>query len=879
MLSTFHRAIGRIRAAFRPRPFDRDLDAELDAHVKLLTEDYIRRGTPPDEAERRARLELGDVTQLREAHRDIRALPFLDTLLQDLRYAFRTLRHNAGFTIFAVLIIALGIGATSTIFSVLNALLIRPLPYTAPARLVWIYNLADDHVSEWSTQVDHFLDLREQSRAFSDLAAYFPFFEPGNAKVTGDGVAEPFNSLQVSQNFLPFLGVRRVVKKNFAADECRWNAPGAAILSHGFWKRRYASDPGIVGRTITLNDRPVTIVGIAPEWFDFGSVFAPGSRIDLFLPMPLTEETNRWGNTLAVIGRLKPGITVESARAEFNALADRIQKQHPERNSLRPILMPLDEHVTGRLRRALFVLAWAVGVVMFIVCANVASLQLARSVARQKEMAIRVAVGAGRRRLIRQVLTESVVLSCCGAALGILLAIAGTRLVAGLTALKIPLLSTVRTDAASLVFCLVTAIVPGLLFGLAPALQVRFASVHDSLKDSGRASTGTKRHLWIRSVLVVSEIVFACVLLVGAGLLSRSFMNVLGVDLGFQPDRAAAMRVDPGRNFSSQAERDAFYKQVLVSVRPLPGIGAAGLTDMLPLAGDRSWAITAKGKVFKPGQYPEGFIRIISDGYLQALGIPLRAGRSFTERDTATSEPVAMVNETLARTLWPNENPIGQIILGDGNQSGRRVVGVVADVRHRALEQESGCELYFPMTQRRDSGAVYLVVRTSLPPAALASSVRVALRPIAPELSTNEFTTLQALVDKAVSPRRFVVVLLDGFSAFALILAALGIYAIISYSVSQRAAEFGIRMALGASVRNLQVRILVRTLGLAGVGMAFGTACAWFLSRALGSLLFGVTSNDPATFLGMMAILTAVACLAGCLPALRVSRIEPMSAL
>jgi predicted permease len=814
-------------AVFQSGDLDRDLDTELEAHVKLLAEDYIRRGVPTGEAERRARIELGGITQLREAHREMRALPFLDTLLQDLRYTFRTLRQSAGFTLFAILIIGLGVGASATIFSTVDALLIRPLPFKDSRSLVWIYNLADDGVSEWNTQVGHFLDLREQNRSFSDLAAYSASFQPGDAEMTGDGVTERLNSLQVSQNFFPFLGVRPLIGRTFTADECRWNAPGAALVSYGLWKRRYASDPSIVGRSMTLNDRPFTIVGVAPKSFDFGGVFSPGNRIDVYLPMPLTPETNSVGNVLAVIGRLKPGVTIQAARTEFKTLADQIQRQHPERNTLRPILISLDEHVTGRLRRALLVLAWAVGIVMLIVCANVANLQLARSATRQREMAIRVAIGAGRSRLIRQMLTESIALSCCGALLGVFAAMAGTRLLAGLNAFKIPLLSTIRMDATSLVFALLIAVVTGLLFGLAPALQVPFSSVYNSLKDSSRASTGTRRHIWIRSVLVVSEIVFACVLLVGAGLLSRSFVNVLSVDLGFQPEHAAALRVDPGANFLSLSQRDTYYNRILDRVRSLPGISGAGLTDVLPLAGDRSWEVTAKGKLFPRGQFPEGFIRVVSDGYLQAMGIPLRAGRRFTEQDTRSSELVAMVNETLARTLWPGQNAVGQILMAEGSHSpGRRVVGVVGNVRHRALEQESGCELYMPILQRSDSGAMYLVVRTALPPGALASSIRTALHPIAPELSNNQFQTIQDLLDTAVSPRRFVVILLAGFSSFALVLAALGIYAVISYSVNQRTTELGIRMALGASIRDLQLRIVLQTLSLASIGMLIGSATA-----------------------------------------------------
>ena len=540
----------------------------------------------------------------------------------------------------------------------------------------------------------------------------------------------------------------------------------------------------------------------------------------------------------------------------------------------------LDEHVTGRFRRALLVLAWAVGIMMLIVCANVANLQLARAATRKKEMAIRAAIGAGGRRLVRQVLTEGMVLSCGGALLGVVLAMAGTRLIAGLDAFRIPLLPEIRMDFATLGFAVLVAVATGLLFGLAPAMQVRSMALHDALHESSRSATGTKSHLRIRSALVVMEIVFACVLIVGAGLLARSFLKVLDVNLGFAPEQAAALRVDPGAGYATLAERVSYYDRILERVRRLPGIRAAGLTDVLPLAGDRSWDITARGKLFERGHFPEGFIRVISDGYLQSLGIPLRSGRGFTERDTAASEPVALVNETLARTLWPGQDPTGQIVMGEGSANpGRRVVGVVSDVRHRALEQGSGCELYFPIRQTNNYGPVYLVVRTALPPAALASSIRAALEPIAPEVAASQFRTIQALVDEAVSPRRFVVVLLGGFSGFALILAALGIYAVISYSVHQRAAELGIRLALGATAGGLQARIILQTLGLVGIGMLMGSAAAWVLGRTLASLLFGVTFTDPATFLGMMLILTAAAFVAGYLPALRVTKIEPIAAL
>lgn len=472
-------------------------------------------------------------------------------------------------------------------------------------------------------------------------------------------------------------------------------------------------------------------------------------------------------------------------------------------------------------------------------------------------------------------------LSGCGALLGFLVAFAAVRVLGGLSAVKVPLLPTVRMDVPALAFCVLVALISGFVFGLAPALQIPLASVHERLKDTTRAATANKRHAWLSNTLVVSEIVFACVLLAGAGLLVRSFINVLTLNLGFQPESAAALRVDRAANYSNVAERNAFYNRVLERVRTMPAVTAAALTNMLPLVGDRSWEITAQGKLFKPGHFPEGFIRVVSDGYLRAMGIPLIAGREFTQRDTLTSEPVALVNETTARTLWPGQNAIGQIIMAEGSKhhQGRRVIGVVADVRHRSLEQDSGCEVYMPLFQKDEDGQLYLVVRTSLPPAALVASLRTTLRPIAPELATDEFRALQAVVDGAASPRRFIVLLLSCFSLFAVVLAALGIYAVISYSVNQRRTELGIRMALGATTHELQAGVLLQALRLAGVGMLMGSVAAWVFSRGLGSLLFGVTSTDPLTFSATVLILMVVATVAAYLPALWISRIEPQSAL
>jgi predicted permease len=809
--------------------------------------------------------------------RNGRALLLLDSLVQDIRYTLRTLRRDAGFTAFAVLIVGLGIGANSTIFGVVNALLLRPLPFRDPTRLVWIANHDERGLSGQTTQVGHLLDLRAQNQSFEDLAAYFAFYGVGDNKLTGQGDPERLSGVPVSQNFFPLLGVQPQLGRLFTAEECKWNGPKAVLLSHGLWARRFASDPGIVGRALTLNDEPVTVAGVLPASFDFASVFAPGSHIDLYLPFPLSAETNRWGNTMAIIGRLKPGVSLGSAQAEVSILADRITNAHlRERNDFEGKLTLLEEHVSGRMRPALAVLACAVAVVMLIVCANLSNLLLARTATRQKEIAIRTALGAGQGRLIRQMLTESVVLSFCGAALGLILAIAGTRSLAHLDAISIPLLQNVRTDATAVGFTLLMAVLTGLIFGMVPALQVPAAALHDALKDTNRGSTGGKGRGWIRDALVVSEIAFACVLLVGAGLLIRSFLRVLDVNLGFRPESAVAVRVDPARQFSAQAQQNAYFDDVLRRVKDIPGIQAAGLTDALPLGRNRSWGATAKGQVYAPGQYPDAFVRIVSDGYLKTMGIPLRAGRDLSERDTPSTELVIMVNETMARRLWPGQNAMGQIVRADKE---RRVVGVVADVRHLALEQGAGLEMYLPIRQTRDFSSVDLVVRSRLPLAELAPAVRAALKPIEPNLPGNDFRTLQQLVDKAVSPRRFVVLLLAGFAMFALILASLGIYAVVSYSVNQRTQEIGIRMALGASAADLQMRVILQTLALAAAGMLLGVAGSWTLARALKGFLFGVTSTDPVTFVAMLIALTLVAVIAGYLPARRASRIDPMVAL
>jgi predicted permease len=800
----------------------------------------------------------------------------VDSLLLDLRYTFRTLRRDAAFTTFAVLIVGLGIGSSTTLFSVVNTLLLRPLPFRDPERLVWITNHDSGGLSGATTQVGALLDLRERNRSFSDLAGYFAFYGVGDNVLSGKGEPERLSGVPVSENFFPVLGVGPQLGRQFSSEECKFGGPKAVMISHGLWVRRFASDPGIVGRTLILDNQPVPVVGVMPAGFDFASIFAPASRIDLYFPFPLSAETNKWGNTLAIVGRLKPGGSARSAQAEVEILGSQITRAHPERNDFEGRVTPLKEHVSGRLRLALVVLSCGVGAVMLIVCANLSNLLLARMAARRKEIAIRTALGAGRGRLVRQMLTEGVALSSCGAALGALLAVAGTRALSHLDAVSIPLLQNVHVDGAALGCTLAMALLTGVIFGLGPAFHAPAGVMQDALKDSSRGSTEGKRRSWIRSALVVSEIAFACVLLVSAGLLTRSFLRVLDQNLGFQPERAMSVRVDPDSSVATVNQQNAYFDEVLRLARAVPGVQSAGLTDALPLGRNRAWGAPAKGVVYKPGDFPDAFVRVVSDGYVGAMGIPLRAGRDLSPRDTPTAEPVIVVNETMARRLWPGQDALGKIMSACGD---RRVVGIVGDVRHLALEEEAGNEMYIPIRQCRDWGSVDLVVRTTRPPEELAGGVRDALKQIAPNLSDKEFRPLQRLVDKSVSSRRFVVTLLGGFALFALILASLGIYAVISYSVNQRTQEIGIRMALGASSGDLQAGIILETLGLAAIGMLLGATASWVLARLLRGLLFGVTATDPVTFVGMLAALTLVAAIAGYVPAYRASRIDPAVAL
>jgi predicted permease len=802
--------------------------------------------------------------------------PGYDTALRDLRHAFRTLRRDLGFSIVAVLILGIGIGANTAVFSLVNTVLLRPLPFRDAGRLVWIENTGDKGgLSGQTYPVGVFEEYRRLNRSLESMTAYFAFFGYGSYKLTGRGEPERLMAVTLSTDFFDVLGVKPQYGRPFLKKEGRQNGPQVALLSHGFWQRRFGGDPGIVGQSLVINGAPVTVVGVMGRDFDFSSVFSPATRVDLYMPAILDDMRN-WGNTMALIGRMKPGVTLDGARADFRLLIPEIDAAHPEwrgwANAAR--LSGLQDHVSGSMRRPLFVLWAAVALVLVIVCVNLANLLLARESGRSKEIAVRVALGAGRVRLMQQLVTESLVLASIGAALGVGIAYAALRYITHSATFSIPMLQSVRLDGAALAFTALAAVASCLLFAVIPGLRMPIANPAAALLAWGRGATDAKGHAWVRSALVVAEIALACVLLSGAGLLLRSFLRLLDVDLGFQPAHAAALRIDPPGN-PTLAQRHAFLAEAVRRVETVPGVESAGVTDALPLDRNRAWDLKAKGRFYPKDADTTAFVYIVGPGFLEAMGTPLR-GRDFNESDTEKSERVIIINQTAARTHFPGEDALGRKVLSNGQEW--TVAGVAADTRQRSVEDGGAVQMYLPDTQAGPVGAD-LVIRTRLAPTAVAPGVRAVLRQLDPNMGAGDFRPISQLVESAVSPRRFVVSLLVLFACFALLLASLGIYGVIASSVNRRAQEIGIRMALGASAWNVRRQIIAGTLRLAALGLAAGLAASLLLARLIASLLYGVSAFDPLTFAAMCAALTAVALLAGYLPAWRASRIDPMSAL
>jgi predicted permease len=882
MIDSLRRAWNRVVAVFRRAPLDADLDAEIASHLEAAIEENLHLGMLPEEARRRALVRFGGVTLAAERQREARGLPALDVLGQDLRYTLRTLRRDRGFACVVMLVLALGIGANVAVFSVVNTLLLRPLPFRQPDRLVWFAsNRGKGGLSEQTYTVSAFEEFRRHNRSFLDVTSYQTFFNSIQYKLTGRGDPLPIVGVQVAENFFPLLGVEPSVGRLFTPEECRKGGRAAALLSYQFWQRQFGGDPAIVGQAITINAEPaditgpVTVVGVLPSSFDFGAVFSPGMQVDFFVPAYM-DFWRTWGNTLAVFGRLKPAVSVGQAQAECDSLFPQLRAAHRDWwEDYESTLSTLQDRVSGRLRRSLYVLWCAVALILLIVCINVSNLLLARATSRSKEFAMRAALGAGRGRLIRQLLTESLVLSVAGALLGIAFAWAVTFYLARQSQMTLPLLSTVRVDGAALAWTVLIAISAAAVFGLAPALRVSAGNLQEALKDSGPGMSQGRGHEHVRATLVVSEVALACVLLVGAGLLMRSFLRLLDVDLGFKPAHVAAIKIEIN-DYGKTERRGPVLQEILQRVRTIPGIEAAAMTDMLPLDRNRSWGLVSKEHL-KDNVPHSAFVYVVTPGYLETMGMRLRAGRDLSWHDSAGVQNAVVINEAAARREWPGQDPVGRPAYGAGDGEAR-VVGVVSDVRESSLEDRASVQMYIPMSQFSPEGAE-LVVRTRLPIAAIELAVMSTLRSLNPGQPRTQFRPIQQIVDHAVSPRRFVMVLVTSFAAFGLVLASLGIYGVISYSVTRQSQEIGIRMALGASAARVQFGVVAQTMRLTLIGIAIGGAVSLVAARAIASLLFGTEPADPLVFMGMILLLASVALLAGHIPARRASRIDPMAVL
>jgi predicted permease len=897
-MGALRRGLARIFSFFHKPKLDADLEAEIAEHIALAAEDNLRRGMSATEARRQALIRFGGVDTAKDQQREARGLMKLDILLQDLKYTFRTLGRDRGFTLVAILILALSIGANIAVFSVVNTLLLRPLPFQDADRLMWIAPPPTKCGLSCATySTDAYDEFRMYSRSFQDVTGYFAFSGPGNLSLNRGGAPIPATGIDVIANFFQLLGVQPAMGRVFRPEDALNGAAPVILISDAWWKTQFNADPEIVGKAFDMNGTQTTVIGVLPRSFDFGAVFSPGAKIDAITPLNLYGPPRGWGNIITMIGRAKPGVTLAQAKDDAAAAAPQMCWNntvplscgvYAEKNGKGGVVpVPLKDYVSGKLRRSLVVLWSAVGTILLIACVNLSNLLLARAASRSKEFAMRGALGASRFRIVRQLLTESLVLSLSGAVVGLGLAWLLVSWFAHQGAVALPLLSTLRIDGAALAWTLLIAVTSAVLFGLVPGLRMASGSLHESLKGSGPGSGQSRKHDRIRSILVVSEIALACLLLVGAGLLLRSFLHVLDVDLGFQPEHAAAVKVEyndsvPGDKDGSLSaqKRAVIFQEVIARVSAIPGVEAAGVTDYLPLGQNRAWGMPWPKNGAHPDQSPGSpLVYVVTPGYLRAMGTGIR-GRDFTWDDGPKSQNVVMIDKALANYLaglakWPNGDALGQMLDTGG---GSRIVGVVDDVREESTEDATGWQIYYPFTQQSPTGA-QLVLRTTLPPATLAGSVLRTLREINPKQPIADFRPIQALVIHANSSRQFFMLLVAAFAALGIVLAALGIYGVISYSVTQRTQEIGIRMALGATASEVQRSVIVKTLRLALVGIVAGAVASLVVSRAVAALLFNTRSNDPITFAAMVVLIGAVALLAGYIPARRASRVNPMVAL
>ena len=804
------------------------------------------------------------------------------TFLRDLRYALRTLRKMPSFTIVAVLVLALGIGANTAIFSVVNSVLLRPLPFPGADRLalIWETDLKDG-IKREGPSAPNFLDWQEQSQSFEEMA----LLEVGTGTVTGEGSEpEQVTGLRVTTNFLSMLGARTVLGRGFTAAEGAGQARyPVAVLANGYWKRRFGSDPRIIGRTFTMNSEPYTVIGVlAPDFYH-------PLPTDLYVPWPVAElrAKERVSHDFGVIARLKPGVTIAGAQAELSTVARRIDAQTPRLAGWDVTVVGMKQALFEYIRPALLLLLGAVGLLLLLACVNVASLLLARVTGRSKEMGIRAALGAGRGRLISQILSESLLLSLAGGALGVCFAVWGVDLLSAVLPSTLPMAEAgaeivrpaIGVDARALAFALLISTGAALVFGLIPALHAAGADVNDALKAGGRTSSASLGRARVWSLLVAGEVALASMLLIGAGLAMKSFVNLQRVNPGIRPDHVLTfrMRLPTDNLYKNDREQAAFYRRVIENVERIPGIQSAGLANRLPLGqqNDREYFVIEK-RPLPPGQTLVADFRRISPQYLNTMGIPLLRGRPLSDRDGPDAPLVILIDETLAHQYWPAEDPIGRRMLLWGQF--REVVGIVGQVHHYGLEKQPEPTIYAPFEQMTDK-AMALAVRTTMDTQAVVKAVKQAVWSVDPGQPVFQIRSMDDYLSLAGTASRISTALLMVFAGISMLLAALGIHGVVSYGVAERTREFGIRMALGSTPGQVEALVIRNGIKTAVIGLAAGMAGAAVLASALRTLLYGVAPLDPGVMAGVAGLLLTVALIANYVPARRATRIDPMDAL
>ncbi|HWO01077.1 MAG TPA: ABC transporter permease [Blastocatellia bacterium] len=818
----------------------------------------------------------------------------MENLLHDLRYSFRMLRKSPGFTAVATLTLALGIGANTAIFSVVNALLLKPLPFKDPDRLVRIWGKFETEgiPKNWISEPE-LLDLNQMTESFEDIAAY----QGGGVNLTGQQDPVRVNAAFVNASLFPVLGINAKLGRTFSQDEDQPGSNRVALLSYSLWQSRFGSQPDIVGESVGINGENYSVIGVMPDGFRFPD------KDDIWIPLAIdkAKPDDRGSHGLEVVAKIKPGVTPEQAGVELSNIAATLQERYPSNypqdGGWGLFFVPMLDELVGKLRPALWVLLGAVAFVLLIACVNVANLLLARAGAREKEFAVRAALGAGRGRLVRQLITESLLLALIGSALGLALAWTCVRAFVAFGPSDIPRLDEVGLDWRVAGFTLFASILTGLVFGLAPALQASKPDLQDALKEGGRGSTGGRHRL--RNVLVISEVAFALVLLVGAGLMIRSFGRLLDLNLGFSTERILTMRLSlPRTKYKEDPQQAALYRSLLERVRALPGVASASVISELPLSGSYSSGSTAVERPdvdeglrkFKGIPYIEADRRTVSADYFSTMEIALKEGRLFTEADTETAPPVAVVDEMFERRFWPNGSAVGKRFVAQFDNANNikwgEIVGVVAHVSHYGIDQvkeyglgqEGREQVYYPYLQNPNR-YMYLAVKTRMDPLSLSTAVRGEVLALDPDQPVYDVKSMEQLASSALGERRLNMLLLVGFAVIALVLAAVGIYGVMSYSVVQRTHELGIRMALGARTSNVLSLVVRQGMTLALIGVAAGLAGAFTLTRLMTSLLYGVSTTDPLTFAAFSVILTGVALIACLVPARRATTVDPMIAL